>query len=97
MKPAELKATLKAGKPAFGFMLFAVEGMRWARMYAGSTLDYIIIDWEHASRDRQRLSELIGSVQGRWNNLYRPHAEHRRHLRSNGFGCRSRRGSGAIL
>ena len=64
MKPSELKATLKAGKPAFGFMLFAVEGMRWARMYAGSTLDYIIIDWEHASRDRQRLSELIGSVQG---------------------------------
>ena len=63
MKPAKLKETLKAGKPAFGFMLFAIEGMRWTRMYAGSTLDYIIIDWEHASRDRQRLSELIGSVQ----------------------------------
>ncbi len=64
MEPAQLKATLKSGKPAFGFMLFAIEGLRWARMYAGSTLDYIIIDWEHASRDRQRLSELIGSVKG---------------------------------
>ena len=63
MQPGELKAALKAGKPAFGFMIFAIEGLRWARMYAGSTLDYIIIDWEHASRDRQRLSELIGSVQ----------------------------------
>ena len=64
MQPAQLKATLKSGKPAFGFMLFAIEGMRWARMYAGSTLDYIIIDWEHASRDRQGLSDLIGSVKG---------------------------------
>ncbi len=63
MQPSELKATLKAGKPVFGFMIFAIEGLRWARMYAGSTLDYIIIDWEHASRDRQRVSELVTSVQ----------------------------------
>ena len=63
MLPKDLKAALKAGKPAFGFMIFAIEGLRWSRMYAGSTLDYIIIDWEHASRDRQRISELIGSVQ----------------------------------
>lgn len=64
MQPAKLKAMLKSGKPAFGFMIFAIEGLRWARMYAGSTLDYIIVDWEHASRDRQRLSEIIGSVKG---------------------------------
>lgn len=62
MNPSELKAALKAGRPVFGFMLFAVEGLRWSRFYPGSTLDYIIIDWEHASRDRAGLSNLIGSV-----------------------------------
>ncbi len=63
MKPSELKSALKSGKPVFGFMLFAVEGLRWSRFYAGSTLDYIIIDWEHASRDRNGLANLIASVQ----------------------------------
>ncbi len=62
MTPSELKSALKSGKPVFGFMLFAIEGMRWARFYPGSTLDYIIIDSEHASRDRTGLSNLIGSV-----------------------------------
>ena len=62
MNPSELKSALKAGRPVFGFMLFAVEGLRWSRFYPGSTLDYIIIDWEHASRDRTGLSNLIGSV-----------------------------------
>lgn len=63
MKPAELKAALKSGRPVFGFMLFSIEGMRWSRFYAGSTLDYIIIDWEHASRDRSGLANLVASVQ----------------------------------
>ena len=62
MEPAQLKATLKAGKPVFGFMIAAIEGLRWARVYAGSTLDYIIIDWEHSSRNRQKISELVTSV-----------------------------------
>ena len=62
MEPAQLKATLKAGKPVFGFMISAIEGLRWARVYAGSTLDYIIIDWEHSSRNRQVISELVTSV-----------------------------------
>jgi 4-hydroxy-2-oxoheptanedioate aldolase len=62
MEPAQLKATLKAGKPAFGFMIAAIEGLRWSRLYAGSTLDYIIIDWEHSSRNRQRIAELVTSV-----------------------------------
>ena len=58
MEPAQLKATLKAGKPVFGFMIAAIEGLRWSRVYAGSTLDYIIIDWEHSSRNRQRSRSL---------------------------------------
>lgn len=62
MKPALLKRTIAEGKPVFGFMLFAIEGLRWARMFEGSTLDYIIIDWEHASRDRTGLANLITSV-----------------------------------
>ena len=62
MKPADLKRTLADGKPAFGFMLFAIEGLRWSRMFEGSTLDYIIIDWEHASRDRTGLANLITAV-----------------------------------
>ena len=47
MKPAELKAALKAKKPVFGFMVSATASMRWARMYAGSTLDFVVIDAEH--------------------------------------------------
>ena len=43
-------------------MIAAIEGLRWARVYAGSTLDYIIIDWEHSSRNRQKISELVTSV-----------------------------------
>jgi 4-hydroxy-2-oxoheptanedioate aldolase len=62
MEPAQLKAALRAGKPVFGFMIAAIEGLRWSRVYAGSTLDYIIIDWEHSSRNRQRVSELVTSV-----------------------------------
>ena len=62
MKPSDLKRTLAEGKPAFGFMLFAIEGLRWSRMFEGSTLDYIIIDWEHASRDRTGLANLITVV-----------------------------------
>ena len=62
MRPSDLKRALAEGKPAFGFMLFAIEGLRWSRMFDGSTLDYMIIDWEHASRDRTGLANLITSV-----------------------------------
>lgn len=62
MQPSELKRALADGKPVFGFMLFSIEGLRWGRMFEGSTLDYIIIDWEHASRDRAGLAGLVTSV-----------------------------------
>lgn len=63
MKPAELKAALKAGKPVFGFMSFAIASTRWARVFAGSTLDFIIIDSEHGSRDRGLISDLVQQIQ----------------------------------
>ncbi len=63
MKPAELKAALKAGTPVFGFMTFAIGSTRWGRVLAGSTLDYIIIDSEHGSRDRGLISDLVQQIQ----------------------------------
>ncbi len=63
MKPAELKAALKAGKPVFGFMTFAIGSVRWGRVLAGSTLDFIIIDSEHGSRDRGLISDLVQQIQ----------------------------------
>lgn len=63
MKPAELKAALKAGRPVFGFMTFAIGSVRWGRVLAGSTLDYIIIDSEHGSRDRGLISDLVQQIQ----------------------------------
>lgn len=63
MKPAELKAALKAGRPVFGFMTFAIGSVRWGRVLAGSTLDFIIIDSEHGSRDRGLISDLVQQIQ----------------------------------
>jgi 4-hydroxy-2-oxoheptanedioate aldolase len=63
MKPAELKSALKAGKPVFGFMTFAIGSTRWGRVLAGSTLDYVIIDSEHGSRDRGLISDLVQQLQ----------------------------------
>ena len=44
MKPVDLKAALKAKKPVFGFMVSATASMRWERVFAGSTLDFVVID-----------------------------------------------------
>ena len=62
MKPAELKQRLAAGEAVFGAMIFAIRGMRWARVLQGSTLDYIVIDSEHASRDRELIADLVGML-----------------------------------
>jgi 4-hydroxy-2-oxoheptanedioate aldolase len=55
----DLKATLKDGKPVFGMMLFAAEGMRWVNVLASTILDYIVIDSEHASRDRSGIANMV--------------------------------------
>jgi 2-keto-3-deoxy-L-rhamnonate aldolase RhmA len=62
MKPADLKAALKAKKPVFGFMISATASMRWERVFAGSTLDYVVIDSEHGSRDRQLISDTCSQM-----------------------------------
>jgi 4-hydroxy-2-oxoheptanedioate aldolase len=62
MKPADLKAALKAKKPVFGFMVSATASMRWERVFAGSTLDFVVIDSEHGSRDRQLISDTCAQM-----------------------------------
>ena len=63
MKPAELKTSLKSGRPVFGFMVSSMASMRWGRVFAGSTLDYVIIDSEHGSRDRQLIADTVQQLQ----------------------------------
>ena len=62
MKPAALKAALKAKTPVFGFMISAVASMRWESVFAGSTLDFVVIDSEHGSRDRQLISDTVAQM-----------------------------------
>ncbi len=63
MKPAELKTALKSGRLVFGFMVSSMASMRWGRVFAGSTLDYVIIDSEHGSRDRQLIADTVQQLQ----------------------------------
>ncbi len=58
MNPTELKKTLSEGRPVFGFMLYATDGIRWGRILTGLPIDYIVIDAEHGSRDRQEMAAL---------------------------------------
>ena len=63
MKPSVLKAALKAKRPVFGFMVSATSSMRWGRVFAGSTLDFVVIDSEHGSRDRQLIADTVAQMQ----------------------------------
>ena len=63
MKPSDLKAALKAKRPVFGFMVSATASMRWGRVFAGSTLDFVVIDSEHGSRDRQLIADTVAQMQ----------------------------------
>tara|TARA_B100000401_G_scaffold221246_1_gene149583 strand:+ start:166 stop:999 length:834 start_codon:yes stop_codon:yes gene_type:complete len=63
MKPAELKQRLKDGKPVFGYMIWCMTGMRWKRVYAGCGLDFVVIDSEHGSRDRELIANTVEQFQ----------------------------------
>ena len=63
MKPSDLKAALKAKRPVFGFMVSATASMRWGRVFAGSTLDFVVIDSEHGSRARQLIADTVAQMQ----------------------------------
>ncbi|MEX0925485.1 MAG: aldolase/citrate lyase family protein [Dehalococcoidia bacterium] len=59
MRAKELKGKLAGGGAVFGAMISATLGMRWGQVWQGSTLDYIVIDAEHGSRDRLQISNLV--------------------------------------
>ena len=63
MKPSDLKAALKAKRPVFGFMVSATSSMRWERVFAGSTLDFVVIVSEVGSRDVQLIADTVAQMQ----------------------------------
>jgi len=58
MDAVKIKETLKNGGMVFGCMFSAMGTTRWGRALEGSTLDFVIIDTEHGSRDRKENLEL---------------------------------------
>ncbi len=58
MNAVELKERLQGGGMVFGCMFSAIGTTRFKGALAGSTLDYVVIDSEHGSRDRKEIQEL---------------------------------------
>lgn len=58
MKPSTLKQTLASGGTVFGTMLAAMSSTRFGGVLANSALDYVVIDCEHAPRDREETRQL---------------------------------------
>ncbi|MBM3956948.1 MAG: hypothetical protein FJ313_02710 [Gemmatimonadetes bacterium] len=58
MDAVKIKETLDRGGMVFGCMISAMGTIRFQRALAGSTLDFVIIDCEHGSRDRKEIQEL---------------------------------------
>ena len=58
MNSKALKQRLADGKTVFGSMFDYVVNPQWAQVVAASTLDYVVIDAEHGSRDRSQLASL---------------------------------------
>ncbi|MFA7248971.1 MAG: aldolase/citrate lyase family protein [Dehalococcoidia bacterium] len=62
MNAIDLKERLRGGGMVFGCMLSAIGTTRFKSALAGSTLDYVVIDSEHGSRDRKEIQELSGML-----------------------------------
>jgi 4-hydroxy-2-oxoheptanedioate aldolase len=58
MDGVALKRTLREGGLVFGCMLSAMGTTRFRSALAGATLDFVVIDSEHGSRDRKEIQEL---------------------------------------
>lgn len=58
MDGVTLKQTLQDGGHVFGCMLSAMGTTRFRAALAGSTMDFVVIDSEHGSRDRKEIQEL---------------------------------------
>lgn len=67
MNPTELKSTLDKGQPVFGMMISMMENMRWVTVLASTTLDYVVVDTEHGSRDRREIANhvIMGQAAGK--------------------------------
>ena len=58
MNGIDIKKTLNSGSRVFGCMLSAMGVTRFRSSLAGSTMDFVVIDSEHGSRDRKEIQEL---------------------------------------
>lgn len=59
-----LKRTTRAGGIVYGTMLSMARNPRWAAPVAALGLDYVIIDSEHAPRDRGEIADLLAGLRG---------------------------------
>jgi len=57
-----LKQALADGERVYGTMLALVRSPRWARVLAGSGLDYVVIDTEHSAYGRDEVADLIDTL-----------------------------------
>lgn len=58
MKPGILKSTLKSGGTVYGTMLWGMDGTRLLQSLNSKFIDYVVIESEHAPRDRQQINQL---------------------------------------
>jgi len=58
MDGVALKQVLSDGDHVFGCMISAMGTTRFRAALAGSTMDFVVIDSEHGSRDRKEIQEL---------------------------------------
>ena len=62
MDAVQLKETLGDGGHVFGCMVSAMASTRWGRSLASSSLDFVVIDSEHGSRDRAEIQQLVAML-----------------------------------
>jgi 2-keto-3-deoxy-L-rhamnonate aldolase RhmA len=62
MDAVRLKETLAGGGHVFGCMFSAMASTRFGAAIAASTMDFVIIDSEHGSRDRAEIQQLCGML-----------------------------------
>ena len=62
MDAIEMKQRLQEGGTVFGCLLSAIGTTRFKSVFAGSGLDYVVIDSEHGSRDRKEIQELCAML-----------------------------------
>ncbi len=58
MDSRAIKKRLADGGTVFGTMFDFIINPQWAQVVAASTLDYVVIDTEHGSRDRSQMASL---------------------------------------